>query len=114
MSSGLGLTAPVAVTVEVRTAQRRVFRLATQIGEEALVFARPVPFEPGQRVNLSLALPDQETPLTLRGRLALTGDAAEQGGERGAMSILLADPSSEARRALSTYVTSRLGLPAHP
>ena len=47
----MSLRAPIAVTVEVRAAGRRVFRLAENLGEDGIALERPAPFEIGRPVD---------------------------------------------------------------
>ena len=110
MSSGL--QAPAAIPVEVRAAQRRVFRLSRAVGDAELRLERPVPFEVGRPVEISFTLPDGDAPLTLRAEVRPTGDPAEEEGTRGGCALLLLDPPHDARDAIGAYVARRLGLPA--
>jgi PilZ domain len=104
------LFAPLAVSVEIRAAHRRVFRLSRNIAESGVMLERPAPFEVGHPVNVSLTLPDepQTAPLVLRSVVALTdldGDGADGGRQ-----LEFVDPPRDVRGAIARYVTERLGL----
>lgn len=100
------------IPVEVRTAQRRVFRLTRAVGDAGLRLERPVPFEVGRPVDICFVLPDSDERLTLRAEVRTVGEESEQDGTRGGCALLLLDPPHEARDALGAYVARRLGLPA--
>ena len=82
-----------------------MFRLAWDVGEDGVRLARPAPFEPGRPVDVRLALPGGDAPLSLR---AEVGAPAEEGGD--AVDLLFQAPPHEARLALRRYVVDRLGL----
>jgi hypothetical protein len=111
---GLGLLAPAAVPVELRTADRRVFRLSREVGDEAVRLERPAPFELGEPVDVRLVLPDTDGPLVLRAEVTAVGDDAEAEGTVGGCGLLLVEPSVEAKGALMAYVARRLGLLSRP
>jgi hypothetical protein len=106
-----GLQAPAAVPIELRASRRRVFRLSHEVGEEGIRLAAPAPFEVGEPVELRLRLPDTEETLTLRAEVALVGDEQERGGAVGGCGLRFIEPPHDARHALRTYVSQRLGLP---
>jgi hypothetical protein len=53
----LGLGAPAAVPIEVRSQERRVFRLSREIGDGGVRLEQPAPFEPGRPVDVRFTLP---------------------------------------------------------
>lgn len=108
----LGLTAPCALPVEVRSSKGRAFRLALQIGPEGATFETPLPFEPETPLELTLALPDGVGPLLVAGRAALLGNDAEGDGEHGCMAVEFPEASLDVKRCLDAYVRERLGLDA--
>src|SRR5574341_489243 len=92
--------APVAVTVEIRApngegAPERVWRLARAIGEEGVLFERPLPWEPGRPVALALRLPGADA-IDAAGRIAAPD----------AVAWTTIDP--EARRRIIGYVQERM------
>lgn len=112
----LSLCAPLAVPVEIRVTDRRVFRLSADVAESGIRLEHPAPFEVDQPVMVTFALPDvtddapPTVPLKLRAVVALTdsdGDGADGGRE-----LAFVDPPREARQAIVRYVAGRLGLPA--
>lgn len=127
MFGRVSLYAPLAVVVEIRTAERqgtrRVFRLSASIADGGLVLERPVPFDIGQPVTVSFTLPGNfplsspaeqstlpaPTSLSLPARVTLGDDDGE--GEQGGSELLFIDPPREARHAIVHYVAHRLGLP---
>jgi len=79
------LRAPIAVTVEVRAAGQRVFRLAANVGEDGVALERPAPFERGRPVEIAFAMPtarigcawtraSRPAPVTTMKRVTGTGD----------------------------------------
>jgi len=98
----VSLRAPIAVPVEIRAPKRRVFRLATAVGEDGLRLARGASFEPGRPVDLRFALPDG-------GALALRATVGDGDGPDDDLRFV--DPPSEARETIGRYVRERLGLP---
>jgi hypothetical protein len=109
----LGLSAPAAVPVEVRSGERRVVRLSTEIGDGGVRLALPVPFEPGRPVELRFALPGG-APMALAAQVVATGDPRELDGERGGCGLDFRAPPAELRDAITAYVVDRLGLPPLP
>jgi hypothetical protein len=107
---GFGLQAPAAVPVELRASRRRVFRLSRAVGEEGVCLERTAPFELGERLELSLVLPEGEAPLTVRATVEALDDEEEQ-QERGGRGLRFIDPPQDVRRVLRDYVAQRLGLP---
>ena len=115
----LSLRAPIAVTVEVCAAGRRVFRLAANLGEDGLALERPAPFERGRPVEVNFALPDGAERLRLDARVEAGGDddADEEGdpqGPAGGRELAFLSIGEDERRLLRAYVTERLGLPDPP
>ncbi len=108
---GFGLEAPVAVPVEVRAPDQRVYRLCESVAVEGLRLERPAPFEIGREVSVRFALPDGEAPLVLRAHVETTGEAAEEDGERGGCGLRFFQVTEGPRAILTRYVLSRLGLP---
>ena len=110
----LGLSAPAAVPVELRSSERRLYRLSREIGLGGLVLVKPAPFEPGRPVTVRFSLPGAATALELQAELVVTGDAAERGGEAGACSVHFLAANPDIRSAISTYISDRLALPPLP
>jgi hypothetical protein len=111
----VSLYAPLAVPVEIRVPDRRVFRLSTNVAESGITLEHPAPFEVDQPVTVTFTLPDvvdhtQTTaPLTLRAVVALTDSDGD--GTDGGRALEFVDPSREVRQAMVRYVAARLGLP---
>lgn len=109
----MSLVAPLAVPVQIRAADRRVFRLSHNIAESGLILERPAPFEVGQPVTVTFALPDTAAApaslLTLRAIVALTDWDGE--GAEGGRALTFTDPVRDERTAITRYVAGRLGLP---
>src|SRR5262245_22402485 len=90
----------VAIPVEVRTLDTgarvdRVFRLAHAIAEDAVSFARALPYEPGRPVRLELTLPDDDQPIRVEGRV-----------ERPDL-VSLRQADADVRRRIARYVGER-------
>jgi hypothetical protein len=98
------LRAPIAIPVEVRAGDRRVFRLAAAIGEDGLRLETPVPFEGGHPVEARFEIPGGPR-LALPARL----DGVE---DEPADALTFLEPPADARQALHRYVVERLELPA--
>jgi hypothetical protein len=107
----LGLAAPAAVPVEVRAADRRVYRLSAQIGEGGIDLERPVPFEVGRPVRVRFRVPGAAAPCELDAEVAARGTASEGGGDLGGAALRFLDPPFDAQVAIMEYVVGRLGLP---
>jgi hypothetical protein len=122
MMTPLSLRAPIAVTVEVRAAGRRVFRLAANLGEDGLALERPAPFERGRPVEITFALPDGADRLRLDARVEAgaqdhdDNDDGEggRGGPAGGRELAFLSVDEDASRLLRAYVIERLGLPEPP
>ena len=110
----LGLSAPASVSVEVQAADRRVFRLTTEVGLGGLLLETAAPFEPGRPVSIRFALPGSTEWLALDARVVATGDPSEGEGERGGAALHFLDPPLEVREAVTGYIAERLGLPPLP
>jgi hypothetical protein len=115
----VSLRAPIAVTVEVRAAGRRVFRLAANVGEDGIALERPAPFEIGRPVEVAFGIPDDTEGLRLFARVEAGHEDDEEAGDDGPggaggreLIFLSIDPSD--RERLRGYVTDRLGLPEMP
>lgn len=107
----IGLSAPLAVAVEVSDEDRRVFRLSSAIGVDEVELERPSPFEPGRVVTCRFALPDVAGGFVLPARVRPRDDAdAVVGGSR----LAFVAPPPDVRAALAAYVRDRLGLPPPP
>jgi hypothetical protein len=106
----VSLFAPLAVSVEIRAADRRVFRLSRNIAESGIVLERPVPFEVGQPASVTLTLPGDPVtaPLVLRSVVALTD--LDGDGTDGGRQLDFVDPPRDVRGAIVQYVAERLGL----
>jgi hypothetical protein len=113
----VSLRAPIAVTVEVRAAGRRVFRLAANVGEDGLTLERPAPFEIGRPVELWFAMPDGVDRLALPARVEESEQDQEEAerddrdrrGE-GGRELTFLKVSDEHREILRRYIVGRLGL----
>jgi PilZ domain len=113
----VSLRAPIAVTVEVRAAGRRVFRLAANIGEDGLALERLAPFEIGRPVEIWFAMPDGADRLHLdarveRGDSEDSEDSEDEGreGTEGGHELTFLALGEDDRRILRRYVADRLGL----
>jgi len=95
------------VTVEVRGAGRRAFRLARSLGEDGVRLERPAPFEIGRPVEVAFTLPEQSETLTLRARVALCDEDDE---EAGGSELGFLSPPESAKAVVHRYVAQRLGL----
>jgi hypothetical protein len=109
------LFAPLAVSVEVRSADQRVFRLSRAVADTALALERPAPFEIGRPVTATFALPDDRLaddraaePLVLRAVVAPSD--ADGDGEHGGRTLEFLEPPGDAQDAVGRYVRARLGL----
>jgi hypothetical protein len=100
------------VPVEVRTAERRVFRLSREVGDGGVRLVLPAPFEPGRPVEIRFRLPGSEIPFVVQARVGATRE--EQEGEQGGCALDFLDPPPEVRTAIAAYVAERLGLPPLP
>lgn len=112
----MSLFAPLAVPVEVRASDRRVFRLSHSVAPTGLRLERPAPFEPGRPVVARFVLPrhDQESApetVELRAVVALTDDDGD--GEHGGRALDFLEPTGELEDAIVQYVRDRLGLPGN-
>ena len=110
----MGLVAPAAVPVEVRAADRRVFRLSQEIGAGGVRLQKPAPFEPGGPVRIRFALPGETETLELDAEVTVVGDPAEEMGEGGGLALIFRDPPPDIRSSITAYVAARLGLPPLP
>jgi hypothetical protein len=112
------LRAPIAVTVEVRAAGRRVFRLAANVGEDGIALERPAPFEIGRPVEIAFAMPDDGEGLRLAARVEPgAGDDADgddRPGREGGRELAFLSLGPDDRERLRGYVADRLGLPEMP
>lgn len=109
---------PLAVTVEIRALDSgarlvRAFRLSRGIDESMVRFERDLPFEPGRRVAIELALPDDPRSVTGTGLVTVTApDDEEREGEASrprAVTLTALDP--DARRRLVAYLSERTRSP---
>jgi hypothetical protein len=105
------LFAPLAVSVEVRSADERVFRLSRAVADTAMALERPAPFEIGRPVTATFALPDDRTGVPLVLRAVVAPSDADGDGEQGGRTLDFVEPPGEAKDAIRRYVRSRLGLP---
>ena len=112
----MSLRAPIAVTVEVRAAGRRVFRLAENLGEDGIALERPAPFDIGRPVEVAFALPDDPDPLRLPARLDVRGGDEDDDRENaaGGRALTFLAVGEDDRRRLQAYVRERLDLPELP
>jgi len=112
----VSLRAPIAVTVEVRAAGRRVFRLAENLGEDGIALERRAPFEIGRPVEVAFALPDDPDPLRLPARVEIRGGDEDDDREStaGGRALTFLAVGEDDRRRLQGYVRERLELPELP
>ena len=114
----MSLRAPIAVTVEVRAAGQRVFRLATSLGEDGLGLERPAPFERGRPVEIAFIMPNGGAPLRMHARVeAGAEDDDEEGdpnGVGGGRELTFLSIDDQDRQLVRGYVVERLGLPDLP
>jgi hypothetical protein len=113
------LRAPIAVTVEVRAAGRRVFRLAANVGEDGIALERPAPFEIGRPVEITFAMPDDAERLRVMARVEPgadddDGDDGPEPGAEGGRELAFLSLAPDERERLRSYVADRLGLPEMP
>lgn len=106
------MSAPAAVTVEVRSSDRRVFRLTHEIGEKGLVLTKPAPFEPGRPVRVRLTLPGSRLALTLDATITVLGEPGEEDGQQGGCGLEFLNADADTRATILKYVLPRLGLKA--
>jgi hypothetical protein len=104
------LFAPLAVSVEVRSADARVFRLSRAVADTGLALERPAPFEVGRPVTATFALPDDHTGIPLVLRAVVTPSDADGDGEHGGRTLEFVEPPGDAKHAIAHYVRTRLGL----
>jgi hypothetical protein len=102
----------LATVVEIRAPERRVFRLARAVGEDAVVLETPAPFEPGRPVEVRITLPDGALLAPLAARVKVGDGDPDPTGEQGGSWLAFRDPPREARQAIAAYVAERLGLPS--
>jgi hypothetical protein len=107
----MSLFAPLAVAVELRSDDRRVFRLSRSVAPTGLRLERPAPFDVGQPVTVVFSLPDEPSgePLVLRAVVAATD--ADGDGEHGGRRLEFVEWSGDAEQGIVRYVKDRLGLP---
>lgn len=112
----MSLRAPIAVTVEVRAAGRRVFRLAENLGEDGIALERRAPFEIGRPVEVAFALPDDPTPFRLPARLDVRGgdDDPDREENAGGRELTFLAVGEDDRHRLQDYIRDRLDLPEPP
>jgi hypothetical protein len=114
------LRAPIAVTVEVRAAGRRVFRLAANVGEDGIALERPAPFEIGRPVEIAFGIPDDDEGLRLFARVEAGADDDGDGhgddrpGREGGRELVFLSLTPDDRERLRGYVADRLELPEMP
>lgn len=106
------LFAPLAVSVEVRSGDERVFRLSRAVADTALALERPAPFEIGRPVTATFTLPDDPAGAALVLRAEVAPSDADGDGEHGGRTLEFIDPPGEAKQAVVRYVRARLGLRA--
>jgi hypothetical protein len=105
------LFAPLAVTVEVRPADRRVFRLSWAIADGGVMLERPVPLEVGRPVMVTFSLPHERGDAETVQLPALVAAADADGdGENGGRFLKFIDPPAAQRAAIGRYVKNRLGI----
>jgi hypothetical protein len=99
------------VSVELRAADRRVYRLSEEIGTGGIRLRVAAPFEPGRPVSVRFSLPGSPVPIELTAEVVTTGDPSEDGGEGGGTALYFLDPSQDVAADLAAYVAERLGIP---
>jgi hypothetical protein len=113
----LGLSAPAAVPIQLRSGDRRLYRLSREIGLGGIVLGKSAPFEPGRPVSVLFCLPGDAAAYQVEAELDSIGDPSEQdarGETIGGCGLTFLDPSMELRAAISSYLADRLGLPPLP
>ena len=112
----MSLRAPIAVTVEVRAAGRRVFRLAENLGEDGIALERPAPFDIGRPVEVTFALPDDPALFRLPARLDVRGEDEDDDRDEsaGGRALTFLAVGEDDRHRLQDYVRDRLDLPELP
>ena len=109
---------PLAVTVEIRALDSgarllRAFRLSRGLDEGLVRFERDLPFEPGRRVAIEYALPDDPQPISGTGVVTdvAPDDEALEGevSRPRAVSVTALDP--DGRRRLVAYLSERTRSP---
>jgi len=102
------------VPVELRAADRRVYRLSEEIGTGGIRLGLAAPFEPGRPISVRFTLPGSTLPLEMTAEVVTIGHPSEDtsgGGEGGGAALYFLDPSPETASALAAYVADRLGIP---
>jgi hypothetical protein len=115
MSLRAPVAVPVEISVELDAGPRRVFRLASSVGEDGVRLVRPAPFEIGRPVRVRLVLPMDTGPELLEldaEVLHADHDDETQNEDAGGRELTFLHPSAEARLAIRSYVRARLELPA--
>jgi hypothetical protein len=112
----MSLRAPAAVPVEVSVDEgsRRVFRLATAVGEDGVRLARPAPFEIGRPVRVRFVLPGPTDAGTLELEAEVLHadlDDETQNEDAGGRELTFVHAPAETRHAIAAYVRARLELP---
>jgi hypothetical protein len=110
--------APIAVPVEIRAGNRRVYRLAHDIGEDGLSLEQPAPFDEGRPVEIRfvLPLPDETVALTLKAELQAGSHAAVDEDGRpletfGGSELSFHEMSPNDLEELRRYIKGRLTRP---
>jgi hypothetical protein len=107
--------APLAVPVEVRASAaaeaRRVFRLATSVGEDGVRLGRAAPFEIGRPVEVRFVLPAGEAVALRAEVLHADSDDEHEHEGAGGRELTFIEPPGDARAAIRAYVRARLSLP---
>jgi hypothetical protein len=104
----VGLRAPIAVPVEIRSPKRRVYRLAWAIDAEGIRLEQAAPLERGRPVEVRFALPDGDA-FTLRA--AIADDEDDPDHDERSRELTFLSPPEEAKVAINRYVRARLELP---
>jgi hypothetical protein len=104
----VGLRAPIAVPVEIRSPKRRVYRLAWAIDAEGIRLEQAAPLERGRPVEVRFALPDGDA-FTLRA--AIADDEDDPDHDERSRELTFLSPPEEAKAAINRYVRARLELP---
>lgn len=103
--------------IQLRSGDRRIYRLSREIGLGGILLGKAAPFEPGRPVTVLFSVPGDPAAFELQAEVTTTGDPSERDGQGetvGGCGLTFLDPSMETRAAISTYLADRLGLPPLP
>ncbi len=107
--------APVAVPIEIRALDvgprlDRVWRLTQSIGEDGILFARALPWEPRRPVRVTFRLPDDPVDLEATGVVEEVRPERED-EDASVRAVAFAALDETTRRRIRSYVQERMFLP---